>query len=433
MKITFIRNLLLVTTTCCAYFFLNSCSKDKVHTETHTETYTYTYTINMPVYESKSEIFKSINGPANTAIEHAGKIYIKGNFIYLNEVNKGIHIIDNSNPSSPVQVAFLSIPGNLDIAIKGNILYADMYTDLLALDITDVHHAEYKTSIPDFFTGRAYPAVDNSYSYFQPSTTNDMVAVNWIVKDTTVTYINTYTDCNDCVYLANTSTAPGIKSGNSTGAAGSMAGMVLMNNYLYAISEMHSLGIVDVSNASYPKLDSSFFAGFDLETIYPFENKLFLGSAIGTFIYDVSNPQQPVSVGQFTHGRACDPVIADSNYAYVTLHSGSMCGGDKNELDVVNVQDISNSKLVKTYNLSKPTGLSKDGDLLFVCDDTNVKVYNAVNPSALQLLQQITSNKPYDVIAANKKLIVVNADGISQYDYSNVHNIRMLSFIAAKE
>ena len=208
MKITFIRNLLLATTACCVNFFFNSCSKDKVHTETHTETYTYTYTINTPVYKSKSDIFNSINGAANTAIEHAGKIYTKDNFIYLNEVNKGIHIIDNSNPSSPVQVAFLSIPGNLDIAIKGNILYADMYTDLLALDITDVHHAEYKTSISNFFTGRAYPFTDNSYSYFQPSTTNDMVAVNWIVKDTTITYTNTYTDCNDCEYLANTSTAP---------------------------------------------------------------------------------------------------------------------------------------------------------------------------------------------------------------------------------
>ena len=431
MKITSIRNLLLVTTTCCVYFFLNSCSKDKVHTETHTET--YTYTINTPVYESKSEIFKAINGPANTAIEHAGKIYTKDNFIFLNEVNKGIHIINNSNPSYPVQVAFLSIPGNLDIAIKGNILYADMYTDLLAIDITDVHHAEYKTSIPNFFTGRAYPLADNSYSYLQPSTTNDMVAVDWIVKDTTITYTNTYTNCSDCVFLANTSTAPGIKSGNSTGVAGSMASMVLLNNYLYAISEMHSLGIVDVSNASHPKLDSSFFAGFDLETIYPFKDKLFLGSGIGVFMYDVSNPEQPVSIGNFEHGTACDPVIADSDYAYVTLHSGGFCGGTQNELDVVDVKDITNSKLVKTYNLTKPTGLCKDENLLFVCDDSEVKVFDASNPAGLVLLQQIQSNQPYDVIAANKKLVVVNADGISQYDYTNISNIRLLSFIPAKK
>jgi len=205
-----------------------------------------------------------------------------------------------------------------------------------------------------------------------------------------------------------------------------------MNNYLYAISEMHSLGIVDVSNPSSPKLDSSFFAGYDLQTIFPFENKLFLGSAIGMFMYDVSDPEKPVSVGQFEHGRACDPVIADGDYAYVTLHAGTTCGGDQNELNVIDIKDMSNSKLVKTYALKKPTGLSKDGDLLFVCDGTEVKVYDAANPAGLVLLKQIKSNEPYDAIAANKRLMVVTADGLYQYDYSNINYIKQLSFIAAK-
>ena len=59
---------------------------------------TKTYTIYSPVYKSKEAVLTAINGNSSEAIEHAGKIYIKGNFIYLNEVNKGIHIIDNSNP-----------------------------------------------------------------------------------------------------------------------------------------------------------------------------------------------------------------------------------------------------------------------------------------------------------------------------------------------
>ena len=51
-------------------------------------------------------------------------------------------------------------------------------------------------------------------------------------------------------------------------------------------------------------------------------------------MYDVSNPVQPVKLGEFAHGRACDPVITDGNYAYVTLHAGDGCGGDANELHV---------------------------------------------------------------------------------------------------
>ena len=412
--------LLQLTAAACTFLFFSGCSKDGDGKKTQT------YTIYSPVYKSKADVLASINGASTTAIEHEGKLYIKDNFIYLNDVNKGIHIIDNSNAAHPVQIAFLSIPGNLDIAIKGNILYADMYDDLLALDITDPHHAKITNTLKNFFTSRAWV---NGFT----ANSDEQIAVDWNEKDTTVVVNDnqSYPDnCNGCGFEQNNGIP---RAASAPGVAGSMAAMVLMNNYLYAISEMHSLGIVDVSNASAPKLDSSFFAGFDLQTIYPFEDKLFLGSAIGMFMYDVSDPQHPVSVGEFTQGRACDPVIADGDYAYVTLHAGTTCGGDQNELDVINVKDMANSELIKTYNLTKPTGLSKDGDLLFVCDGTDVKVYNAANPAGLILLQKIKSNDPYDVIAANKKLMVVTADGLYQYDYSNINYIKSLSFLAAKK
>jgi len=406
----------LLTAVVPALLFLQSCSKD----DTVKQDESYTYTLYSPVYKDKSAVLAAINADANTPIKRAGKLYIKDNFIYLNDVNKGIHIIDNSNPKNPEQVAFLAIPGNLDIAIKGNILYADMYNDLLALDITNLHKAVIKSTINNFFTNRIY------IGGYETNTT-DKIAIDWNEKDTTVPVYSSYNPgCAGCEFLSANA------SKSTSGVAGSMAGMVLMNNYLYAISEMHSLGIVDVTNAASPVLDSSFFAGFDLQTIYPFEDKLFLGSAIGMFMYDVSNPRQPVAIGQFQHGRACDPVIADGDYAYVTLHAGTDCGGDQNELDVIGIKNITSSELVKTYNLTNPTGLSKDGDLLFVCDGNEVKLYNAANPANLVLMQQIKSKNPYDAIAADKRLIVVAEDGLYQYDYSNTNYIKLLSFIAAK-
>jgi hypothetical protein len=403
-------------------FLLPGCSKDGNKADTQK----YTYTVYTPVYKSRADVIAGINGYASTPIEQAGKLYIKDNFIYVNEINKGIHIINNSDPSNPVQVAFLSIPGNIDIAIKGNILYADMYDELLALDITDPHHAKLTNTIKNFFTERTFIG-----SFL--ANTDDEVAVDWSEKDTTVE-ISTlpYPNCMDCLFETMNKGAS-VPAANSTGTAGSMASMVVMNNYLYAISERHSLGIIDISNPSSPQLDSSFFAGYDLETIYPFEDKLFLGSQIGVFMYDVSDPKNPVSVGQFEHGRACDPVIADGNYAYVTLHAGTECGGDANELDVIDISNITNSQLVKSYDLESPKGLSKDGSLLFVCDSTNVKVFNAADPLVLTLTQTIASKSPYDVIAENKKLIVVNVDGLYQYDYSNINAIKLLSFIAAKK
>jgi hypothetical protein len=380
-----------------------------------------------PVYGSKATALASINGDASKAITHAGKIYIKDNFIYLNEQNKGIHIIDNSNTMHPVQIAFLSIPGNLDIAIKGNILYADMYNDLLAVDITNPRLATITHTLENFFTGRSY--VNGS-----PAVLNDQIVTEWNEKDSVVE--DNYSPFPGCLMCAEdggilTMNAAGMKS---SGTAGSMAGMVLMGDHLYAITEMHNLGIVNISNAASPTLvKNDIFAGFDLQTIFPFQGKLFLGSAVGMFMYDVADPANPVQLGTFTHGRACDPVIADEDHAYVTLHAGDGCGGEANELHVIDINDLMNPSLVKTYQLTKPTGLSKDGNMLFVCDETEVKVYNAANPSNLQLVKKITSNKPYDVITFGNRAMVVCENGLYQYDYSNINNIRQLSFFAAKK
>jgi hypothetical protein len=323
-----------------------------------------------------------------------------------------------------VQTAFLNIPGNQDIAVKGNTLYADMWADLLAIDISNPGKVTVSSILPNFFSGRMY--INGIY----PET--NQVVVGWIKKDTTVPIENYPAPaCEFCAvdFLAKATAA----SNKSNGTAGSMAGMVLINDYLYAVTERHSLGIVDVTDPKTPTLKSTMSAGYDLETIYPFENKLFMGSAIGMFMYDVSDPANPTALGQFSHGRACDPVVADGDYAYVTLHAGTSCGGDANELNIINVKDLMNPTLVKAYPLTKPTGLCKDGNLLFICDGVSgVRIYDASKASDIKLLQQINSNDPYDVIAGNKRAMVVAKDGLYQYDYSNINRIRLLSFFSLK-
>lgn len=70
-------------------------------------------------------------------LQRPGKIYLKQPFIYIGEKGKGVHVIYNGDPAHPVKRSFISIPGNRDIAIKGNIMYADNVTDLLAIDISN--------------------------------------------------------------------------------------------------------------------------------------------------------------------------------------------------------------------------------------------------------------------------------------------------------
>jgi hypothetical protein len=364
------------------------------------------YTVYTPVYTARSAALAAINGNPAQGIDSAGKIYVKGSYIFVSDINKGVHVIDNRNPGSPVQVAFISIPGNQDIAIKDNTLYADMYDALLAIDISDVRHVKVTHQLEHLFTMRQNV---NGYAI-----TRDSVITGWRKTLTRTPPIQPCFNCPGTGVPMSFSSA----SSKSTGVAGSMAKMVLLNDRLYTLSESHSLQIIKLENAGQPALGTSMYAGVDLETIYPFGNKLFLGSSAGVYIYDISNPDAPVDNGRFWHGRACDPVITDGDFAYVTLHAGTWCGGAANELDIVDVKDMNKPSLINTIAMTSPKGLSKDGKLLFVCDVEGVRVFNAANPYKLGTLKTLGTGSAYDVIADGSHLLVSSDKGIYQYDYS---------------
>lgn len=92
-----------------------------------------------PIYADRDKWDEIISLPPQP-IENLGKIYYKTPYMYVNERFKGIHVFDNSDPENPIPIAFIQILGSEDIAIKDNILYADNYTDLVAVDISDIQN-----------------------------------------------------------------------------------------------------------------------------------------------------------------------------------------------------------------------------------------------------------------------------------------------------
>jgi hypothetical protein len=410
-------------------FVLNSCIKDTV-------TRTYTYTLFRPVYKTTAEVRANIKSNASVAVKQPGKLFIKGGYIFLNEPEKGVHIIDNSNPAQPKNVAFIDIPGNVDIAVKGNTLYADLYTDLVAIDITDPLDAKVTKVIEDVFPHRYWSA------FYGVMDTN-LIVTDWVVKDTTITeeyatvawqrldggwgVLENAVGDRTLVFSASFSGAKAAAS--PAGMGGSMARFTIVDERLYTVGEQE-LTVFNIANTKTPQYVTENQIGFGIETIFPFKDKLFVGSNAGMFIYNISNPDQPVKLSEFTHVRSCDPVIADDNNAYVTLRSGTICQGFTNQLEVLNITNLAQPFLIKTYPMTNPHGLSKDGDLLFICDGVDgLKLYNAAKPDSLQLLKTISGLETYDVIAYDGLAIVVAKDGLYQFDYTDAANIKQLSKI----
>lgn len=90
-----------------------------------------------PVYLSYRELREAVRIESARPPDNLGRIYIYGDYLFLNEVNQGLHIVDNHNPELPESVAFIRIPGNTEVAIRDNYLYADSYVDLITLDLND--------------------------------------------------------------------------------------------------------------------------------------------------------------------------------------------------------------------------------------------------------------------------------------------------------
>jgi hypothetical protein len=397
-----------------------SCLKDKV---------SYTYTMRTPVLKTLTAIRASMKTGASIAMEYLSKIYTVGDYIFVNEFDKGIHIIDNRDHEHPLNAAFINIPGNEDMAVRGSTLYADAYGDLVVMDISDPLHATVKKILDNIFPSRNI--------YYSGGTNPDsiLIAIDWIAKDTTVDYstYQHYLSCSGfsgCIYplaylAANPSSSSSSANSAATGTGGSMARFTVVNNYLYTLSSP-DLSSFELDNAGVPVPAGKTTVDWTAETLYPFKDKLFVGASNGMYMFDIQNtPATPQPAGQFTHVRSCDPVVADDNYAYVTLSSGTRCSNFTNELDVINIQNINNAGLTKVYSLTHPQGLAKDGNILFICDDTDgLKIYDASDPSALALIKQFKDATTIDVIAKGGLAIVLTKAGIFEYDYADIKNIK---------
>ncbi len=393
------------------FVILTSC-KDKIKE-------TVTYKTRVPVYLSISDIrAQSITVVKSQPVTSPGKIYIYGDYLFVNEQNKGIHIIDNSNPALPKLINFISIPGNVDMAVNDNILYADHYIDLLAIDISNPKSVKVVKTVEGVFESYLIDKVNGIFMTFKDT-----------VITTTVNSDGFPSRSNQMDALASNSFA---SDSRSYGTGGSTARFTLMNDNLYTVDNT-TLKLFNVTSPSAPSFVKTINIGWGLETVFPYKNKLFIGSRTGMHIYDASSPSNPVKLSTYNHFTSCDPVVANDKFAYVTLRSGTSCRNGINVLDIINIEDLSKPKLVSSFPMLNPHGLALFNSNLFICEGTNglksFQVNEGSNPVNINQLEFVKDFDAQDVIVGPKSLIVTGSLGIQQFDYSNPAALNKLSQI----
>jgi hypothetical protein len=91
------------------------------------------YGSRVPVILDRTAFENSISYDAPTEMRISGKIYVKDDYVFVNDVNKGFHIYFYETPENPIPVGYLKIPGATDIAIRNNLLYINQAVDLVTM------------------------------------------------------------------------------------------------------------------------------------------------------------------------------------------------------------------------------------------------------------------------------------------------------------
>lgn len=419
-------------------FFATSCTKDKCEE-------IYTYTSQEAIYMTLEDLRNSIAVDGPRTLEVPGKIYIKGEYLFINEFNKGVHIINNADPGNPEFVSFIKVLGNVDLAVKGNTLLLDSYIDLVAIDITNPRSPEVVGRLEGAFPPRTYDFNNN----FDPALG---VVVDWVAQE-----VEVVGDCNtdwinpsgggwfvnDVLFDSNGVAPTAINNSLSnnggassnpvgTGVGGSLARFTIRDCFLYAV-DANNLNVFDITNPSNMFSTSVNNIGWNIETIFPYNDNLFIGSQNGMFIYDITNRADPIYVAEFLHVQSCDPVIVYNDIAYVTLRDGNdggtqnfWCGGaNANQLDIIDVSEVDSPELLNTVLMNQPAGLGADNELLFICDGSEgLKVYDIPeDPASLESRVFFPEIQMTDVIPFNEILYGIGTDGLYFFDYTDPDNI----------
>jgi len=138
-----------------------------------------------PVYLSYEELRKPIKlAPPNSIIK-SGKIWVSGKYLLVNDLNRGIHVFDNTDPKSPQNLGLILIPGNVDLATntKGSVLFADSFIDFIAIDLERLPDIAVLKRMENIFPYNPYQMIDHFNIYLTGLDQSKGVVIGYTLRE----------------------------------------------------------------------------------------------------------------------------------------------------------------------------------------------------------------------------------------------------------
>lgn len=137
-----------------------------------------------PILINKSDLASSVKFMSAQPLRNPAKIYRYGDYLFINELSEGVHVVFNANPAQPINLAFIAIPGCHDMAVEGAKLYANNSVDLLTIDMSDPSAPEVVGRIQDIFPEPLPPDLDFIPSAYDKSNRPaGTIILSWVKAD----------------------------------------------------------------------------------------------------------------------------------------------------------------------------------------------------------------------------------------------------------
>lgn len=404
---------------------LTSCNKELGTTD-------ITYTRSTAIYGDFNEIRSTPLIGSVQSIDNPGKIYVSDAYLLIGEEEKGIHILDNSNPENPTHIGFVNVPGNKEFFVENGYIYAESYYDMLKIDINDIRNPKLINRVENYLNSDYLGDGSNAVIGFKSEKVTEALSdERQDIWDQIYAHDEVLYDYRRAVIPH--SAVPASFAGSSSNAIGSVNRITRTKGHVYAVS--HERMAVFTDDDELVNLGVLHY-GSRMETVYPNGDALFIGGATSVDIINITDPANPLFFGSFWHETSCDPVYPHDDVAYVTLRTGDdeVCPGDVNSLITLNISNLSNPFPVSEYEMESPYGVMVIGERLYVGEgDHGLKIFDISDRFSPELIKYDDALPAYDIIRHPSRtdvILIAGPDGFGQYDVSDDHEFSILSWIS---